>query len=75
MGLFMGLSELLVLWLGSRDVIAGRMTRRRAGRVQQLSGDAGVADDRVRLGDQSCAARPRVVGPDARGDRDAAGDR
>jgi ATP-binding cassette subfamily B protein len=26
MGLFMGLSELLVLWLGSRDVIAGRMT-------------------------------------------------
>ena len=26
MGLFMGLSELLVLWLGSRDVMAGRMT-------------------------------------------------
>jgi ATP-binding cassette subfamily B protein len=26
MGLFMGLSELLVLWLGSGDVIAGRMT-------------------------------------------------
>ena len=26
MGLFMGLSELLVLWIGSRDVISGRMT-------------------------------------------------
>ena len=26
MGLFMGLSELLVLWIGSRDVMAGRMT-------------------------------------------------
>jgi ATP-binding cassette subfamily B protein len=26
MGLFMGLSELLVLWLGARDVMAGRMT-------------------------------------------------
>lgn len=26
MGLLMGLSELLVLWLGSRDVITGRMT-------------------------------------------------
>ena len=26
MGFFMGLSELVVLWLGSRDVIAGRMT-------------------------------------------------
>jgi ATP-binding cassette subfamily B multidrug efflux pump len=26
MGLFMGLAELLVLWLGGRDVMAGRMT-------------------------------------------------
>jgi ATP-binding cassette subfamily B protein len=26
MGLFMGVSELLVLWLGAREVIAGRMT-------------------------------------------------
>ena len=26
MGLFMGVAELLVLWLGARDVIAGRMT-------------------------------------------------
>lgn len=26
MGLFMGLSELLVLWIGSREVMAGRMT-------------------------------------------------
>lgn len=26
MGLFMGISELLVLWLGARDVVAGRMT-------------------------------------------------
>lgn len=26
MGLFMGISELLVLWIGSRDVVAGRMT-------------------------------------------------
>jgi ATP-binding cassette, subfamily B, multidrug efflux pump len=26
MGLFMGVSELLVLWLGSRDVMAGRMS-------------------------------------------------
>jgi ATP-binding cassette subfamily B protein len=26
MGLFMGFAELLVLWLGARDVIAGRMT-------------------------------------------------
>ena len=49
--------------------------RWRARRVQRLPGDAGVADDRVRLGHEPSAARPRVVGPDAGGDGHAAGDR
>ena len=41
MTLLLGFGALLVLWQGSRDVIQGRITRRRAGRVQRVSGDAG----------------------------------
>ena len=55
--LLLGLGALLVLWLGSREVIAGRITRGRAGRVQRVSGDAGVADDCLWLGHQHAAAR------------------
>ena len=51
------------------------MTRGRAGRVQHLPDDAGLADDRVRLGDQPAAARHGVVEADAGGARRAAGDR
>ena len=39
---------------------------RRVGRLQQLPGHAGVADDCVRLGDQPRAARTSVVATDAR---------
>ena len=65
MGLFMGMSELVVLWLGSSRRHRRPDDYRRAGRVQQLPGHAGVADDCVRLGHQSRAARPGVVAADA----------
>ena len=66
MTLFLGFGALLVLWQGSRDVIQGRITRRRARGVQRVSGDAQLADDRVRLGDEHAAARHGVVEADAR---------
>ena len=42
---------------------------RRVRRLQRLSRDAQLADDRVRLGHQHPAARPGVVGPHARSPR------
>ena len=48
---------------------------RRVRRLQRLPGHARVADDRVRLGHQHPAARPRVVEADAGSPRPPAGDR
>ncbi len=73
MTLFLGLSALVVLWLGSRDVILGRHDARRVRRVQLLSRHVELADDRVRLCDQSSPARHRVVEAAARNSRHAAG--
>ena len=74
MGFFLGLGALVVVWLGSREVIAGRITRRAVRRVQRVSDDAELADDRVRLGHEHAAARHGVVEADARGARHRAGD-
>ena len=41
MSFFLGLGALLVLWLGSREVIRGRITLGRVRRVQLVSDDAG----------------------------------
>ena len=65
MTLFLGLGSMLVLWLGSRDVIRGLDHARRVRRLQRLPRDAGVADDCVRLGHQHPAARTGVVGAHA----------
>ena len=73
MSLFLGLGALLVLWLGSREVIAGRITVGELRRVQRLPRDAVVADDRVRVGHQHGSARAGVVDADARGARRGAG--
>ena len=67
MGLLMGIGALLVLWLGSRRVVAGADDDRRAGRVQRVPDDARLADDRVRLGQQPVAARDGLVEAPARG--------
>ena len=66
MTLFLGFGSLLVLWMGSREAIRGRISRRRVRRLQRLSRDAELADDRVRLGHQHPAARHGVVEADAR---------
>ena len=71
MSFFLGLGALLVLWLGSREVIARPHHARRVRRVQRLPDDAELADDRVRLGDEHAAARHGVVEADARGARHA----
>ena len=52
-----GFGSLLVLWLGSRDVIRGRITLGEFVAFNALPGDAQLADDRVRLGHQHPAAR------------------
>ena len=69
MALFLGLGALLVLWLGSREVIRGRITVGEFVAFNRLSDDAQLADDRVRLGDEHAAARHGVVEADARGAR------
>ena len=71
----LGVGALVVLWLGGREVIAGRLTDRRVRRLQRLPGHARLADDRLRLGHQPAPARLGVVGPDAGSARRAAGDR
>ena len=69
MTLFLGLGALLVLWLGSREVIRGRITLGEFVAFNCVPGDAQLADDRVRLGHQHAAARHGVVEADARGAR------
>ena len=69
MGFLMGIGALLVLWLGSRRVVAGQMTHWRAGRVQRLPDDARLADDCLRLGQQSPAAWDGLVEAPARSPR------
>ena len=49
------------LWLGSREVIGGRITLGAIRRVQRVPDDARLADDCVRLGHQHAAARDGVV--------------
>ena len=73
MSLFLGVSALLALWLGSRDVVSGRITRRRARRLQRVPRAARVADDCLRLGHEPAGARHGVVEADADGDGDGAG--
>ena len=74
MTLFLGIGALLVLWQGSREVIQGRITVGASRRVQRVSGDARLADDRVRLGHEHDPARPGVVEAHAAGARPAARD-
>ena len=71
--LFLGLGSLLVLWVGSREVIRGRITHRRVRGVQFVPGHAQLADDRVRLGDEHAPARDGVVEAHARCPRCGAG--
>ena len=74
MTLFLGLGSLLVLWLGSRDVIRGHIT---LGEFVAFNGYLvmlELADDRVRLGHEHPAARLRVVEADARRPRPGADD-
>ena len=74
MAFFLGLGALLVLWLGSREVIRRTHHARRVRRVQCVPDDVELADDRVRLGDEHAAARHGVVEADAGGPRHGAGD-
>ena len=59
-----GLSALIVLYAGGRLVMAGHGHRRRVRGLRRVPRDAGLADDRARLGGQPGAARRRVDGPD-----------
>ena len=68
MSLFLGLGALLVLWLGSREVMQQPADARRVRGVQRVPGDADLADDRLRLGHQHAAAGRGVLEADARGD-------
>ena len=52
-----GLTFLVVLWVGGYQVLNGRHLDRQLRHVQHLHGDAGVADDRARLGGEPDAAR------------------
>ncbi len=74
MSFFLGLGAMLVLWLGSREVIAGRITLGEFVAFNALPDDAQLADDRVRLGDEHAAARHGELEADARGARHGAGD-
>ena len=74
MGFFLGLGALLVVWLGSREVIRGPDHGGSVRRVQRLPDDVELADDCVRLGDEHASARHGVVETDDRGPRDASGD-
>ena len=61
MGLLMGMGALLVLWLGSREVVAGRITVGELVAFNAYLTMLDVADDRLRLGDEPPAARHGVV--------------
>ena len=65
MSFFLGLGALITLWIGSRDVINGRITRRPVRGVQLLPHDAELAGDCVRLGDEHAAAGHGVLEADA----------
>ncbi len=58
----LGLAIVLVLWLGGREVISGRIHSRRLCRFQHLHGAAYVADHCLGLGHQYFPARDRVDG-------------
>ena len=73
MAFFLGLGALLVLWLGSREVIQGRITLGEFVAFNAYPDDAQLADDRLRLGDEHAAARHGVVEADARSARCGAG--
>jgi ATP-binding cassette subfamily B protein len=66
--LFLGISALLALWLGSRYVTRGRLTVGQLVAFNAYPRAAGVADDRIRLGYEPARARHGVVEADA--DRD-----
>ena len=66
---------MLVLWLGSRDVISGRITLGQFVAFFAYLTMLSLADDRVRLGDEHDAARHGELEADARDARHRAGDR
>ena len=74
MSFFLGLGALLVLWLGSREVIRGRITLGEFVAFNSYLTMLALADDRVRLGHQHAAARHGVVEADAGSAGDGAGD-
>ena len=61
-----GVTFLMVLWVGGRQVLAGQDFRRQLRHVQHVHGHAGVAHDRPGLGGQPDAARQRVPAADQR---------
>ncbi len=68
MSLFLGISALLALWLGSAGCHARTSDGWRARGIQRVPRAAGVADDRIRLGHEPARARHGVVEADADGD-------
>jgi ATP-binding cassette subfamily B protein len=61
MSFFLGLGTLLVIWLGTREVIRGRITVGEFVAFQRLPDDAQLADDCLRVGNEHAAARHGVV--------------
>ena len=62
---FLGLSALIVLWIGSRHVIDGRLSIGDFVAFNAYVDDAELADDRLRMGDEHAAARTGRVAEDA----------
>ena len=60
MGLISGLGALIVLWLGGKAVVDGRITLGRLRRLQRLPRLSRVADHRAGLDAGQCPARPRL---------------
>ena len=58
----LGLAIVLVLWLGGREVLSGRITPGGFHRLQHLHGAVDLAGDRVGLGDQYFPAGHGVHG-------------
>ena len=63
---FIGFTFLLVMWSGGRQLLAQRITTGQLRHVQHLHGHVDLADDRVRLGGESDAARHGVAEPHQR---------
>ena len=57
-----GLTFVLVLWFGGRQVIEGQISARRLHRVLRFHDSADLSDDRDRLRDQYFSARRRLHG-------------